>query len=146
MPFLFKRIRENLFIFFVMGILYFSAYHFIAKMPETGDALFVSCAGFLAVAAIVYAWFLRTYLINLDNIEFYIKTNMSAYLAYMAVFYLLFLANYLAPGDMIYSFLFAPYDALAALGMNRFLSTAAVHAAFIFITFITPYFVRKQEM
>ena len=145
MPFLLKRIRENLTIFFVMGIAYFVAYNIIAKFPDNAETVFVSCAGFVAVAMIVYCRFLRSYLLSIDDVVVYAKTNMAAYGIYVAVFYLLFAFDALLGGGRIYSVLFMPYDVITVFGANRFVSTIFVHILFFVLTLILPYFVRKQE-
>lgn len=145
MPFLFKRIRENLYVFLGMGLIYFFAYHKIANTPKSAETVFVSCAGFLLAAMIVYICFLRSYLLCLDDLEIYVKTNLTAYAVFAAVFYVLFGFSAVLGGDGLYSVFFAPYDVLTVFGASRLASTFFVHITFFVVTLVLPCVIRKQE-
>lgn len=145
MPFLFRRIRENLCIFLGMGLIYFFAYHKIAKLPESSETVFVSCAGFLLVAMLIYGGFLRSYLLSFEDLVIYVKTNLTAYGVNLVVFCLIFALNAFSGGDVIYSVLLAPYDVLTAFGASKIVSVVFVHIVVLIITVALPCFIREQE-
>lgn len=144
MPFLFKRIRENSFLFFLVGIIYYVVYHKLANAPNTGETILVSCMGFLAVGAIFYCIYLKSYLMSFEAINIYMKTNLLAYLGYVLIFYVIYALDALVGGG-IYELLFAPYDMLIVFGLGRLMSTVVVHILFMAVTFLLPYFVRRHD-
>lgn len=147
MPFLFNRIRENIFLFTVIGIIYSIIYNNI-QMPDYQFALPISCGGFLVIAFILHEYFLYAYLRNIGDANIYLLTNSVAYAAYMVLFYLIYALAVFDIGFFrwLYSVLFTPYDLFVYAGLPRGLSSLAIHVAYMITVIVTPYFVKDNTV
>ena len=146
MPFLFRRIRENLYLFTAIGLIYFLIYKNV-HMPDNAIALPIACGGFLAVAMFLYEYFLYLYLINIGNPNIYLVTNLAAYAVYMILFYIIyFLSIYHVPTlGNIYQILFKLYSLFEFTGISTGLSALAVHGIFLAAVIVTPFFVKDNS-
>lgn len=146
MPFLFRRIRENVFLFIAMGLLYFFIYRKV-QMPDNAIALPISLGGFLVIALFAYEYFLYSYLLNIGNANIYLVTNLVAYAVYMVFFYVIYFAGYSASlFQAVYDTLFKPYDLFVFAGLSRGLSSLLVHIVYMGAVVITPFFVKDNSV
>lgn len=140
MPFLFKRVRETLALFLVMGLIYSLIYKNIA-FTVNPYAFPISCGGFLVLALFAFVYLLYLYLDNINDLSSYLFTNYAAYIIYMAVFYVLFsLAAFDIPfARSIYLFFFNPYNVFCYWGISAFISSFLVHIIYLAAIAVTPF-------
>ena len=147
MLFLFRRVKENFFVFLLMGILYHYAYKFV-QIPNAPATIPISLAGFLIVAMFAYVYFLHLYLTNVEYINSYLITNSTAYGIYVIFYYVVYA---LSAFDVwffrsFYSTVFKPYRFFEAIGTGHLTSTIIVHLVFMAAIFILPFFVRDNSV
>lgn len=147
MPFLFRRIRENIFLFIAMGLLYFFIYRNV-QMPDNAIALPISYGGFLIFAMFIHEYFLYSYLLNIGNPNVYLLTNLVAYAVYVVFFYIIyFLGTYLVPAiGTFYNIIFKFYDLFVFTGISRGFSSFLVHIVYIISIIITPFFIKDNTV
>lgn len=147
MPFLFSRIRENIVLFTVIGLIYSLIYNNI-QMPDYPFTLPISCGGFLIVALFLHEYFLYSYLNNIGDANVYLLTNLVSYGVYIVLFYIIFFFSMfnISFFRTVYEFIFRPYDVFAYLGTSRGVSTLLVHIIYIASIILTPYFVKDNSV
>ena len=147
MPFLFSRIRENVLLFSVIGLIYSLIYTNI-QMPNYEFALPISCGGFLIIALFIHEYFLYSYLDNIGDANVYLLTNLVSYSVYMILFYIIFFLSLFNVGFFrtIYDYIFKPYDVFAYFGLSRGISALIVHIIYISTIIVTPFFVKDNSI
>jgi len=145
MPFFWKRFRENLVLFFLMGLLYTIIYHF-AVMPSATYAVTISYGGALVLALFAHSYCLYSYLINVGELKPYIWVNFVAYLSYMVIYYGVYIASEFLGGivNTVYKFFFMPYDLFAIWGLKTWLSALIVHIIYIISIAVIPFLAREN--
>lgn len=145
MPFLGRRIRENLVLFLLMGALYFVIYHRVS-MPDTQYALYISYGGTLAIEMLLYIWCMYIYLLNVGELKVYIRANLISYGVYAVIFYIVYMLSELLGGvfGTVYSIFFLPFGVGGCIGLNTLLSSSIVHVLFIAVIFAVPLLVHER--
>ena len=145
MPFLGRRIKENLFVYLLMGLLYSIIYKNVS-MPDTVQALHISYGGALVVAMFLYVYCMYTYLMNVGDLPCFIRVNIVAYAVYVVVFYALYAAAALLGGVFleIYRIFFQPFSVFGFLGLSSLVSSVIVHILNLAVIFVVPFFIRDN--
>lgn len=146
MPFFWRRLRENLVLFFGMGLLYTIIYHF-ATIPDATYAVTISYAGALILAFFAHLYFLHSYLLNVGDLKSYMLVNVAAYLVYVVIYYVIYLINECVGGwfRTVYWIFLMPYDVFVIWGAKTWLSAAIVHIIYLISVALMPFTLRESS-
>lgn len=141
MPLLFTRLREQ---FFSEIIISFISVLIIQAgfIPETVSCIVPVMAICLIINTIYNIRCLTDYLLYVDDLIIYLKTNLTVLLIFTLTSGIMALADF----EPLYTYLFFPYKIGMFLGSSKAYSVFSVNAISLIITLIIPFTKEKTPV